>query len=113
MAKETPLQTVKRLYGSKEKLVDGLVDVAKSAGEEAAEVKSRLLAVSNKKLLRMAEVSKQVKDRYGDRDKMVDALVSTIGRAKDNDYVAKLRTLSTGRLFDMVSAAERRVKRAS
>jgi hypothetical protein len=108
MAKETPLQTVKRLYGSKEKLVDSLVDVAKSAGEEAAEVKSRLLSASNKQLLRLAEVSATVKDRYGSRDKLAESVADALGRAKDSDYVAKLKTLPGARLLDLARSAERR-----
>jgi hypothetical protein len=113
MAKETPLQTVKRIYGSKEKLVDSLVDVAKSAGEEAAEVKSRLLSASNKKLLRLAEVSAQVKERYGSRDKLAESVADALGRAKDSDYVAKLKSFSSGRLLDLAKSAERRARRAS
>jgi len=111
MPKETPLQAVKRLYGTKEKLVDGLVDAAKGAGEEAAEVKQRLLSASNSKLLRLAKVTKSIKDQYGGRDKLVGSVAGALGKAKDNDYVTKLGSFSSGRLLDMVRAAERRVKK--
>jgi hypothetical protein len=108
MAKETPLQAVKRLYGSKEKLIDKVVDVAAQPDEDAGEVKERLATVSNKKLLRMADLGKSVKDKYGSRDKLVDALGKSLGRAKDADYLASLRALSTARLLDMMRNAERR-----
>ncbi|HET6613918.1 MAG TPA: hypothetical protein VFG83_18090 [Kofleriaceae bacterium] len=111
--KETPLQTVKRRFGTKEKLVDSLVDAVKEAGEEAAEVKQRLLLASNKKLLRLAEVSTTVKDKYGSKDKLAEALGQALGRARDNDYVNKLRTFSQARLLDMIRAAERRVKKSA
>jgi hypothetical protein len=109
-AKETPLQRVKRLYGSKDKLVESLVDTLREASEETATVKERLRTVSNEKLLRLAEVSKVVRERYGSRDKLVQQLSSTLGKAKDNDYVSKLRTFSTAKLLDMLRSAERRSK---
>jgi len=109
MTKETPLQAVKRLYGNKDKLIESVIDVAKDAGEEVSEVKERLVSVSNKKLLRLAEVSKQLKEQYGgSKDKLADALAATLGRAKDSDYVAKLRTLSAPRLIGLMRAASKR-----
>jgi hypothetical protein len=108
MAKETPLQAVKRLYGSKEKLIDKLVDLARDPDEDAGEVKERLATVSNKKLLRLADVQKRVKDKYGSRDKLVDALGKSMGKAKDADYLASLGSISTARLLDMARRAERR-----
>ncbi|HKE14042.1 MAG TPA: hypothetical protein VKB80_04180 [Kofleriaceae bacterium] len=110
MAKETPLQAVKRLYGSKEKLIDKLVDVAGEPDEDSGEVKQRLTTVSNKKLLRLAEVSKRVKDKFGSRDKLADAVGKSLGKAKDADYIASLRNLSTARLLDMLRTAERRAR---
>jgi hypothetical protein len=111
MAKETPLQAVKRLYQSKDKLIDKVVDVAREAGEEASEVKERLATASNKKLLRLAEVGKTVKDQYGSKDKLADALGKALGKAKDKDYVARLRSFSSARLLDMMRSAGRRAKR--
>jgi hypothetical protein len=111
MAKETPLQAVKRLYQSKEKLIDKVVEVARDADEEIGEVKERLAAVSNRKLLRLAEVGKQIKDRYGGKDKLVAALSSAVGKAKDQDYIARLKSFSPSRLLDMARSAERRARR--
>jgi hypothetical protein len=110
MAKETPLQAVKRLYGNKEKLIDQVVDVARDADEDAGEVKQRLATISNKKLLRLADVGKRIKEQYGTRDKLVDALGKSLGKAKDSDYLARLRTLSSARLLDMARSAERRAR---
>ncbi len=108
--KESPLQTVKRIYGSKEKLIDSVVSAAKEVGDGAADAKDRLASVSNQKLLRIAEVSRAVKDRYGNREKMVDALAGAVGKAKDKDYLEKIRTFSTAKLFDLARSAERRKK---
>jgi hypothetical protein len=111
MAKETPLQAVKRLYGSKEKLIDSVVEFARGAGEDAAEVKERLVSVSNQKLLRIAEVGNAIKTKYGSRDKLVDSLSGVLGVSKDKDQVEKLRSHSSARLLDMIKSAERRVRR--
>jgi hypothetical protein len=106
---ETPLQAVKRLYGTKDKLVDGLVDTLRAAEEEAAEYKDRLLKVSNQKLLRLAGVAKEVRERYGSKDKLAEAVASGVGKAKDSDYLAKIKTFSAARLLDMMSAAGKHV----
>ena len=114
MANETPLQAVKRLYQSKEKLIEKVVDVAREADEEKDEVVQRLSTVSNKKLLRLAEVGKVLKDRYGgSKDKLVAAVTQAVGKAKDKDYVSRLSSYSAARLLDLAQSAERRTRRAA
>lgn len=112
MAKETPLQAVKRLYQSKEKLIDKVVEVAREADEEVAEVKERLATVSNRKLLRLAEVGKAIKEKYGSREKLVAAVSAALGKAKDKDYVSRLKQYSSARLLDIARGAERRTRRS-
>ena len=67
--------------------------------------------VSNRKLLRLAEVGKAIKDKYGSKDKLVAALSQALGKAKDKDYVARLKNYSSARLLDMARGADRRVRR--
>lgn len=89
-----------------------MVEVAREADEEVAEVKERLAAVSNKKLLRLAEVGKVLKDKYGgSKDKLVAAVSQALGKAKDKDYIARLKSFSSARLVDMARGAERRARR--
>ncbi len=116
MSTETPLQQMKRLYGSKQELVDKIAKLARKSDGEGEEedvddVKARLLTASNAKLLRLAEVTEVVKNKYGSRDKLVDSLAETMNRAKDNDYVSKLRTKSQTVLLDMMRGAQKRVRR--
>src|SRR5688572_28524889 len=109
--KETPLQAVKRLYGSKDKLVDSIASVLKDADEDTVEATERLLRASNARLLRLAGVAKSVKDRFGgSKDKLVAGVSGALGRAKDSDYVAKLKSYSPARLLDMLGAAEKKTK---
>jgi hypothetical protein len=112
MAKETPLQAMKRLYTSKDKLIDSIVDAVKQDGEDKSEAKERLRTVSNLKLMRLAQVTETIKARGG-RDKVVSAIGAAVGRAKDSDYLQKLSSLSSGRLVDMLGAAEKRAKKTA
>ncbi len=111
--RETPMQAVKRIYGSRDKLVDSLAKSLKDAEEDAGELKDRLLRISNKKLLRLAEVSKQVSEKYGDKDKLVASIADAYGKAKDSDFVAKLSSYSPARLLDMANAASKRARKAA
>lgn len=111
MAKETPLQTVKRLYGSKDKLVDAVVDFAKEDDEDKGDAAERLKVMSNRKLLRLAAVKEQVSE-YGGTEQLAESLAGAQGRSKDGDYVAKLKTLSATRLLDMMSAANKQPRRS-
>ena len=107
-AKETPLQTVKRLHGSKEKLVETLVKDLGSAGEDTDDLEMRLQATTNKKLLRLAEVIATVNGQFGGKDGLVKAIADAGGKSKDQDYLDKLASLPLPRLLDMARSARRR-----
>lgn len=100
--KETPLATVKRIHGSKEKLVDSLVpQIAKDSDESKAELKERLMCVSNKKLLRLSAAFQQMQEKYGSKSALIDALSKGKGKDKDEDFKVKLADYSIPRLLDM------------
>lgn len=104
--KETPLATVRRLHGSKEKLVDSLIPALVDDGDESkAELKERLMSVSNQKLLRLATAMQTVSEKYGSKAGLVDAISSARGKAKDQDFKDKLESYSVPRLLDMARAA--------
>jgi len=84
----------------------------KLEGESDSDAAARLKSVSNKKLLRMSEVAKQIADRGG-RDEVVSALGTALGRSKDTDYLAKLGSYSGGRLMDLLRVAEKSAKSKS
>ncbi len=110
-AKKPPLAHTRDEHGSKEKLVDRLVAMLgsiTSSDENKDDVKARLLAASNKKLLRLFEVAGEIKDKYGSVEKLAEKAAEVLGRAKDAPYVAKLKTLTPGRLLDLLRVAERR-----
>ncbi len=109
MAIDTPVQAMKKLHGSKDKLISSIVGTVKQEGESDEDAIARLKTVSNQKLLRMGAVAKQITDRGG-REKVVTAVGEAMGRAKDSDFLAKLGTYSNGKLMDALRSAEKRAK---
>lgn len=106
------MQAMKKIYESKDKLVSSIVGAVKNEGESNDEAIARLKGLSNKKLMRLGGVAKEVADRGG-KDKVVAAVGNAMGRAKDGDYLAKLGTFSSARLMDMLRVAEKRAKKSS
>jgi hypothetical protein len=111
-AKKSPFGRTQADHESKEKLVDKVVGALGNiiGGDESKDdLKARLLAASNKKLLRLLDVSSEIKAKFGSVEKAAEALAKTLGRAKDADYVNKLKTYAPARLLDLYRAAEKRV----
>ena len=108
--KETPAAAMKRLHGSKEKLVLALVGPLSEgrADADADALRARLQTASNQKLIHLSEVVAEVKRRFGSRAKMIDALAQR--HSKDKDYLAKLATVPLPKLLDLARASERRNK---
>src|SRR5688572_2737357 len=97
--------------GGKEKLVDRIMGLIDRGEEDADALKRRLLAASNKKLLRLAQIGETMKKEFdGSRDKLAEGVAQAVGRAKDSDYVKTLSTYSPGRLIDMVNVARKKVE---
>jgi hypothetical protein len=112
--KKSPLGRQKDEHESKEKLVDRVLSVLGSitkSDEDKDTIKARLLAASNKKLIRLHEVGNEIKSKYGSMEKLAEAVGSAMGRAKDAPFVAKLASYTPARLLDMVKAAEKRGKK--
>jgi hypothetical protein len=109
--RKPPLARVKDEHETKEKLVDRLVallgQIAKS-DEDKDDLKARLLASSNQKLLRLFAVGTEIKSKFGSVDKLAEAAAQALGRAKDAPYLAKLKAMTPARLLDLARAAQKR-----
>lgn len=104
--KRTPLETVKEQFGSREELAKQLAAmVDKMHGDESTQqVKSRLMGLSNPRLLRLYRVEQTVREQYGDKSKLIDAIIekrSGQGHAADETYRAKLESFTKARLLDL------------
>lgn len=102
----SPLQIVKDKFGGRAKLVEQLVGmVDKQNGDDSTDqVKSRLMGLSNEKLLRLYKVEQTVRERFGDRAKLVAKIVDArkqAGLTVDDAYRAKLDGFSKARLLDL------------
>ena len=111
MSHKSPLEVVNAEFGGKDKLVDKLVALLES-DEPKEELRKRLLAVANKKLLRLHRVAATVKDRYGSRETLIEQTAAAANRAKDKDFRTRLEAHTTSRLVDIATVTERRAKAA-
>lgn len=110
--KKSPLQMMKDKFGGKETLVDRLIDVL-GAGDDKAATKTRLLAISNAKLLRLFQVGSEIKDKFGSKEKLAQAVAEAAGKAKDSAYVARLVKMAEktpARVLDLLKITTRRAK---
>ena len=100
----SPLQTVKTRFGSKEALVDKVAPLLDRRPEETeAELRERLLRVSNKKLLRLLDRAEDFGARFGNREALADAITQQRAGRADADYKKKLLGHTTGRLLSLHS----------
>jgi len=105
MAK-TPLQTVQDQFGGREALVGQLADMVDKQHGDASdeEVKSRLMRLSNQKLLRLYKVEQKVRERFGGRDELVTHIIDRrkkAGLTADDAYRTKIETFTKAQLLDL------------
>jgi hypothetical protein len=103
--KKTPLKRVNEEFSSKDKLVEELLGLIKRPADITKDqMKKKLSAQSNRKLLTLMKREQSVKKSYGTRDKLIDAIVKA-GMGKDNAedkvYRKRLAALTTGQLLDL------------
>ncbi len=112
MPKNSPLQNVKKLFGSKDQLVARVAELLPTAftGESIDDYKKRLKYVANSKLLRLAEIGEKAK-KLGGVQQIVDAIAELRGQAKDKDFKSALTKLSIPRLLDMHASLSRKFKK--
>src|SRR5690348_13907224 len=111
--KKSPLERVKAEFGDKEKLVDRVLGAL--GGEAGGTTRAKLLAASNKKLLRLLEVATTLKDKGG-AEGLAQAAARAIGKAKDQAYIAKLAKTAQAtpaKVLDLMRSAEKRAKAAA
>src|SRR5688572_28165657 len=108
----TPHQRVKE-HGSKTDLIEKIVGLVEAGPDESADAhKRRLRNTSNAKLLHLLDLGEKVK-ALGGRDAMVKKALELKGQSKDHEYSDKLKTLSLGKLVDMIGSLERARKKVA
>lgn len=110
MAKNSPLQNVNKLFGSKDQLVAKVAElISAGAGESPEDFKKRLKYVANSKLLRLIKLGEKVKE-LGGREALATKVAELKGHAKDKDFKSSLANYTLPRLFDLYSSLSRKAK---
>ena len=99
----TPINKVKKQFGSKEKLVDTILGLIKRSTDQSKDQFKRILqSQSNRKLLILFKREQTVKEQFGNRDKLIEAIAkSAKGKTEDKDYRKQLNLRTTGQLLDL------------
>ena len=109
--RKSPLQHMRDEHKDKETLVDRVLDVIDRGVVEKDEFKAKLLAASNKKLLRLLEAGQVIK-KVGSVQAVAEVIAKAAGKAKDKDYVARLAQYTAPRLVSMYNAVAGKTKAA-
>lgn len=110
MSKLSPLQNVKKIYGSKDQLISKVLEMFTPAeGESREDFTKRLKYVANAKLLRLAQVGEKIA-KLGGRSAIVAKVAELKGQVKDKDFAAMLAKLPLPRLLDTYQHLSRKAK---
>ena len=113
MSKLSPLQTVKKLHGTKDQLISKVLGMFPPAeGESREDYAKRLKYVANAKLLRLADIGASIA-KLGGAATLVTKVAELKGQAKDKDFVAKLGTLPLPRLLETYETLSRKAAKVA
>ncbi len=100
----SPMQVVKRDFGSKKELAAKVIPlIERPETETAEEFTKRIETLSNTKLLKLLKVGTEMKE-HGTKAELADKVYKKIRGDKnkvDQDYLNKLNSFSMGKLIDM------------
>lgn len=112
MSKLSPLQTVKKLHGTKDQLISKVLEMFTPAeGESKEEYAKRLKYVANAKLLRLSDIGTNIA-KLGGAATLITKIAEFKGQAKDKDFVAKLGTMPLPRLLETYQTLSRKAEKA-
>jgi hypothetical protein len=96
----TPMQRVAAAFGGKAALVDEIMSLI---GERDGDVRSRLLQVSNKRLISHHHNAKRMVAEFGSRDGLIDAICAKRypKGTVDENFRTKIEGYSAWRLMDL------------
>lgn len=103
--KLSPMQIVKRDFGSKKDLAAKVINVVEKRYEESdEEFKARIETLSNTKLLKLYRVGQEVAEKFETKENLAKEVYKKIRGEEqkvDQDYLNKLNTFSMAKLLDM------------
>ncbi len=94
----TPKQRVNAAFGSKGSLVDAIMDLI---GESDSHLRSRLMQVSNARLMSHHHNAKRLSVKFGGKDGAIEAIIAErYPKGAPDGFRAKLESYSAWRLID-------------
>lgn len=108
-----PLAIVKERFGTKDNLVNEVVDLLNPPKKERDLTRERLRTAANSKLLRLHRILTEVKEQFGSKEKLVEAILVLEGHQRDEDRRNKLLSYSPGRLLDLHRRYAKKAKKAN
>lgn len=102
MAKQSPLQRVRAEHGSKEELVEKVLDVYEpDEDEDPLDFEERIETLSNKKLLRLWDAHQTVQEEFGSKEGLVDKITTAKFPGGNADYADKISGYTLPRLLGL------------
>ncbi|MFB6262097.1 MAG: hypothetical protein ABEL76_00540 [Bradymonadaceae bacterium] len=91
MSKRSPLERVRDEHGSKEELIDKVLDELEvPEDEDPLDFEERIEKVSNEKLLRIWDNLQLVEENFGSKQGLVDKIVTAKFPGGNPDYADKI-----------------------
>lgn len=102
MPQQSPLQRVRDEHGSKDELVDKILEVLEvPEDEDPLDFEERLETASNKKLLRIWDYHQLVEDQFGSRQGLIDKIETARFPGGNPDYADKISDYKLTRLVGL------------
>ncbi|MFB6352269.1 MAG: hypothetical protein ABEN55_19755 [Bradymonadaceae bacterium] len=102
MPKQSPLQRVRDEHGSKDELVDKILEVLDvPQDEDPLDFEERLATTSNKKLLRIWDYHQLVQEKFGSRQGIVDKITTAKFPGGNPDYADEIADYTLPRLVGL------------
>ncbi len=99
---KSPLQRVRDEHGSKDELVDKILDVLEvPEDEDPLDFEERISTLKNKKLLRLWNSYQLVQDRFGSRQGLIDKIETARFPGGHSDYAETISEYSLPRLLGL------------
>lgn len=91
MTKQSPLQRVRAEHGSKEELVEKVLDVYEpDEDEDPLDFEERIETASNKKLLRLWDAHQTVQEEFGSKEGLIDQITTAKFPGGNADYADEI-----------------------
>jgi len=102
MSQKSPLERVRDEHGSKEELVETVLDIIEiPEDEDPLDVEERISTASNKKLLRIYDCHELVQEQFGSRQGLIDKITTAKFPGGNPDYTRKLEEFHLPRLVGL------------